>query len=80
MKEKKEHHVNLLLISSNEMMHYCLIRNLNRLLFSLTKYKCKKFFCEYCFQGLVREDLLLEHKPRCSKNGPQKNQITRQRL
>ena len=71
-KEKKEHHVNLLLISSNETKHYCLIRNLSRLLRSLTKYKCKKYFCEYCLHGFVWEDSLLEHEPHCSKNGPQK--------
>ena len=71
-KEKKQHHVNLLFISSNETTHYCLIRDLSRLLRSLTKYKCKKFFCEYCLHGFVREDLLLEHEPHCCKNGPQK--------
>ena len=71
-KEKKEHRVNLLLISNNETKHYCLIRKLIRLLRSLTKYKCKKYFCEYCLHGFVREDLLLEHEPHCSKNGPQK--------
>jgi len=43
-----EEHVNLLLISNNETMHYWLIRNLCRLLASLTKYKGKKFFCDYC--------------------------------
>ncbi|KAL9951227.1 hypothetical protein ACROYT_G043851 [Oculina patagonica] len=46
--------------------------DLSRLLRSLTKYKCKKFFCEYCLHGFVREDLLLEHEPLCAKNGPQK--------
>ena len=71
-KEKKENHVNLMLISSNETKHYCLIRNLNRLWFSLTKYKGKKFFCVYCLHGFLREDLLLEHEPHCSKNGPQR--------
>ena len=71
-KEKKEHHVNLLLFSSNETSHYCLIRNLSRLLGPLTKYKGRKFFCEYCLHGFTRRDLLEQHEPHCSKNGPQK--------
>lgn len=71
-KEKKENHVNLLLIANNETRHYCLIRNLNRLLSSLTKKKAQKYFCEYCLHGFIREDLLLDHEPHCSKHGPQK--------
>ena len=71
-KEKKENHVNLLLIANNETRHYYLIRNLNRLLSSLTKKKAQKYFCEYCLHGFIREDLLLDHEPHCSKHGPQK--------
>ena len=71
-KEKKENHVNLLLIANNETRHYCLIRNLNRLLSSLTRRKAQKYFCEYCLHGFIREDLLLDHEPHCSKHGPQK--------
>ena len=37
---KKEQHVNLLLISNSDTMHYCLIRNLSRLLALLTNYRC----------------------------------------
>lgn len=71
-KRKKENHVNLLHIANNETRHYCLIRNLNRLLSSLTKKKAQKYFCEYCLHGFIREDLLLDHEPHCSKHGPQK--------
>ena len=70
--QKKEEHVNLLLISNNDTTHYCLIRNLSRLLASLTKYEHKKFFCDYCLHGFIRQDLLEQHKPHCRKNGPQK--------
>ena len=69
---KKEQHVNLLLISNNDTTHYCLVRNLSRLLASLTKYKGKKFFCDYCLHGFTRQDLLEQHEPHCRKNGPQK--------
>ena len=71
-KEKKENHVNLLPIANNETRHYCLIRNLNRLLSSLTRRKAQKYFCEYCLHGFIREDLLVDHEPHCSKHGPQK--------
>lgn len=69
---KREKHVNLLLISNSETMHYCLITNLNRFLSSLTKHNGKMFYCNYCLHGFFREDLLIEHEPLCSKNGPQK--------
>lgn len=66
-KEKKENHVNLLLIANNETRHYFLIRNRNRLLSSLTK-----------LHGFIREDLLLDHEPHCSKHRPQKIKLRRQ--
>ena len=69
---KKEQHVNLLLISNNDTTHYCLVRNLSRLLASLTKHKQKTFFCDYCLHGFSRQDLLEQHEPHCCKNGPQK--------
>lgn len=53
-------------------MHYCLIRNLSRLLTSLTKHNGKRFFCEHCLHGFVRENLLVEHEQNCRKNAPQK--------
>jgi len=73
--DKREQHVNLLLISKNDTTHYCLIRNLSRLLASLTKHRCMKFFCDYCLHGFSRQDLLEHHEPHCRKNGPQKIRI-----
>ena len=43
--QKKEEHVNLLLISNNDTTHYCLIRNLSRLLSSLKKHDGRRFYC-----------------------------------
>ena len=68
---KKEQHVNLLLILNNDTTHYCLVRNLSRLLASPTKYKCKKFFCD-CLHGFTRQDLPEQHEPHCRKNGLEK--------
>ena len=63
---------NLLLVSYNDTMYYCLIRNLSRLLGSQTKHNGRAFYCNYCLHGFVRKDLLEEHETQCSKNGPQK--------
>ena len=72
IEHKKEQHVNLLLISNNDTTHYCLVRNLSRLLASLAKHDGKRFYCNYCLHGFKRQDLLEQHEPHCRKNGPQK--------
>ena len=63
--QKKKQHVNLLLISKNNTT----IINLSRRLAQLTKYKCKKFLCDYCLHGLkrLRQDLLEQYEPHCRK-------------
>ena len=66
------HHVNLLLISKGEVRHFCLIRNLSRLLGDRTAHKAQTFYCNYCLHGYSSENLLQEHIPYCSPNGPQK--------
>ncbi|GBM57571.1 hypothetical protein AVEN_97677-1 [Araneus ventricosus] len=40
--------VNLLLIANDETQHYCLIRNMSRLLGYLTKHKTKHHYCYRC--------------------------------
>ena len=60
--QKKEEHVNLLLISNNDTTHCCLIRNLSRLLASLTKHDGKRFYCDHCLHGFVRQDLLEQQR------------------
>ncbi|XP_068711268.1 uncharacterized protein [Montipora foliosa] len=62
-------HVNLLLFSRGEKRHYCLIKNLNRLLSNQTRHKAQMY---YCLHGFVREQLLEDHKPHCSQHGPQR--------
>ncbi|XP_069109117.1 uncharacterized protein [Argopecten irradians] len=65
-------HVNLLLFSKGESRHYCLIRNLSRLLGDRTAHKCKTFYCNYCLHGYTTQQLLVDHVPYCSPHGPQK--------
>ena len=61
-RNQKEKHVNLLLIEKGGKTHYCLITDLNKMLFSQTKHKARKFFCTYCLHGFSSEILLMEHK------------------
>ena len=71
-KGKKELHVNLLLFSQGSQRHYCLIRNLDRLLDSMSKDGHRMYHCVYCLHGFVREDLLEDHEPHCGLHGAQK--------
>ena len=64
--------MNLLLISQGTARHYCLIKDLNRLLSYKTKYKGKMFYCRYCVHGFIRQDLLDDHLSHCQIHGPQK--------
>ena len=64
-------HINLLLIEKDGSTHYCLIKDLNKMLYSQTKYKGRKYFCPYCLHGFTREDLLIKHKPLYEKHGLQ---------
>ena len=68
-------HVNLLLFSRGEKRHYCLIRNLKRLLSNQTRHKAQMYYCPYCLHGFVREQLLEDHKPLCSQHGPQRIEL-----
>ena len=53
--------LDLLLISN----HYVYIKDFNRLMFSKTKNKNKKWFCKSCLQCFSSEDILLEHCKDC---------------
>ncbi|KAK3718101.1 hypothetical protein QZH41_017198 [Actinostola sp. cb2023] len=71
-KDKKELHVNLLLYSQDTRRHYCLIRDLDRLLSSITRHDGRMYHCNYCMHGFVRQDLLDDHEPHCGRHEPQK--------
>ena len=66
------HHVNLLLFSKGDTRHYCLVKNLNRLLGDRTSHKGQSFYCNYCLHGFSSHDLMKEHLHYCSSHGPQK--------
>ena len=51
-----------LLLTSNEFTHHCVyIKDFNRLMFSKTVNKNKKWFCKSCLQCFSSEKVLKEH-------------------
>lgn len=66
-KEKKEHHIDLLLLTQGENSHYCLIKDLSRLLrSSVTKEHNKKYFCSTCLNHFPSKQRLDLHEQDCS--------------
>ena len=65
-------HVNLLLINKGSTQHYCLIKDLNRLLSHQNKHSGKTHFCPYCLHGFIRGDLLQNHLLYCKHHSPQR--------
>lgn len=61
-----ENHVVLLYWYQKEPYHYyAWVKNLNRLLSRTKSVKNQTFFCERCFRGFIRPDLLKEHSEIC---------------
>ena len=70
-KEKYEKKVQLLLISdlNTGKKHYCVVKNLSRLLTSqVNKNQCKRHFCTFCLNGFKTEKSLENHLEYCSTN------------
>lgn len=66
------HHSNLLLISKNEKQHYCLIKNMSRLLTYLTHHKSSSYYCDFCLHRFSTQDLLNDHVQYCKDHKIQK--------
>ena len=58
-------HIDLLITSNSETNHYVWIKNFNRLCYSITKHKTKKFFCKHCIQHFASELILEKHMEDC---------------
>ena len=59
--------VNLLLLTPEENTgHYCLIKNLDKLLFSSTGYEHKKFICNCCLCPFNNQERLDRHQEFCT--------------
>jgi len=64
--KRQEQHITLLLWQKEEeTSHYAWVKNLNRLLSKTKSYRGQTYFCERCFQGFVRPDLLEKHAETC---------------
>ena len=59
--------INLLLISEENSQHYCLIRNMSRLLGDETKHNGQRFLCLRCLHRYSTQDLLDAHLSYCTK-------------
>lgn len=66
------HHCNLLLISKGEIQHYCLIKNMSRLLTYLTRHRSASYYCDFCLHRFCTRDLLLDHVQYCKEHKHQK--------
>ena len=73
--EERLIHVNLLLVEKDGESHYCLIKDLDKMLFTQSNHHSKKFFCTHCLHAFSREDLLEDHKPYCQTHGIQHTKL-----
>ncbi|XP_065662522.1 uncharacterized protein LOC136085162 [Hydra vulgaris] len=62
----RKHLIDLQLISNGETNHYCLIKNLSRLLsLQISNKHCKKHYSRNCLLGFNSEESLSNHKSYC---------------
>ena len=67
-KEGRKHNIILLLIKQGENSHYCLVKNLSRLLSSqISKHNGQVYFCLNCFNSYQTQEKLDHHKEYCSE-------------
>ena len=66
----REHDVILILIEEEGVSHYCLVKNLSRLLSSqVSKHNGKKYFCKRCLNPFNTQKALDKHEEYCSNHG-----------
>ena len=64
--------INLLLISNGRQQHYCLIKNLDSLLYDLTKHKARCYYCCRCLRRFYEQRIFHDHLTYCTEHSPQK--------
>ena len=67
--------MNLLLYSQETTRHYCVIKDLNKLLYDQNRKKARMFYCLYCLHGFIREDFLQGHESHCCQHGAQRIEL-----
>ena len=69
--------LNMLMIHEGDKSHYVYIKDFNRLMFSITGNKNKKWFCTRCLQGFSSKNVLNRHKSDCLViNGEQRVKLS----
>ena len=58
--------INLMLIESGEIQHYCFVKRVSALLYDQSKHRDTKHYYMLCLTGFSREDLLENHKKYCN--------------
>ena len=67
--EERQHQINLLLIADDVKKHYCLIKNMSRLLsMQISKHKESVHICFSCLNAFPNENALGIHKEICKSN------------
>ena len=70
-KEKRQRHVDLLLLTTEDSSHYVTILNKSALLRSqITKHHGNSFFCDYCLCHFTAQKVLDEHTNLCMQYKP----------
>ena len=65
----REHKIRLMLIEKDGVQHYCLVKNVSRLLSSqVSKHNGKKYFCDRCLNPFWCEQSLNKHHEYCSNH------------
>jgi len=65
-KEKSVPRINLMLIESGIIQHYCYVKQVSALLYDQTKNRNAKHYCMMCLTGFSRAELLENHKKYCN--------------
>ena len=65
----REHKIRFMLIEKDGVLHYCLVKNVSRLLSSqVSKHKEKSYFCDRCLNPFWCEKSLNKHLEYCSNH------------
>lgn len=68
-KERFNTHLNFLLYYQWTTNHWCLNKDLSKLLHDQNLQKIRRYYCRYCLHGFIREDVFRDHLTQCCQHG-----------
>ena len=79
-KGEHEDHMELLLLGDDAgNLHYVLIKDVNRMLYSVSKHEHKQHFCLHCLHSCTSKEVLEKHKETCLQvNGTQATKLPKE--